>query len=304
MRPLPLLFVTAVFLLADRGFSQAPVTSPSQSPLWLVPDDPSLTTSGPCPIFRKLIFLDEQPVACSARVIGLGHFAFTVNGRHPGESLVNQPWSQYNRTLYWQEFDLGSLLQKGENVLGVQLGNSFWCVGPANDTGRYLKTDAMPDFSAGHPYLLWLEARITLQSGKELTVTSDTSWKWTRGLLTFSHIYAGEDFDARCTPVGWGMPGFNDQNWRPVALASTPAASREHRMAENPHRAQSRGSRFGFRIVRESRRHHRRGVEAIPRNLYHEGDNSQGCERRSASSRWVSECVATRDNEVDRQEIV
>jgi hypothetical protein len=110
-------------------------------------------------------------------------------------------------------------------VLGVQLGNSFWSVGAANDTGRYVKTDAMPDFSDGHPFLLWLEARIKTGSGREIVVTSDGQWTWDGGPLTFSHIYAGEDFDARAAHIGWNAPGYDAHDWRPVKIVQPPGAA-------------------------------------------------------------------------------
>lgn len=215
----------AAFLCAFNEMARSQTSSVSDTRTWIVPDDTSMTTLGPCPIFRKAFLVDDQPVAGTVRVVGLGHFELTINGKRVGESLINQPWSQYDRTIYWQEFNCVELLRRGENVFGVQLGNSFWRVGVANDTGRFVKTDAMPDFSGGYPYLLWLEARITMKSGRELTVTSDGSWKWTRGPLTFSHIYAGEDFDARREKSGWNAPGFDAGDWRPVALAKAPAAS-------------------------------------------------------------------------------
>ncbi len=158
------------------------------------------------------------------RIIGLGHYELYLNGKRVGNSLINQPWSQYNKTLYWQEFDLGKFLRKGENVLGVLLGNSFWHVGKANDSMRYVKTDAMPDFSRGYLYLLWLEARIKTSDGHEQIVTSNDSWRWNNGPLTFSHIYAGEDYDAQLAPAGWNEPGFDDRGWKPVTMAQPPSA--------------------------------------------------------------------------------
>ena len=192
--------------------------------LWISPDDSSLTTRGPCPILRRTFVLEGRPVSGTVRVIGLGHFVLFANGKQVGASVVNQPWSQYNRTIYWQEFDLSALLGPGENVLGVQLGNSFWSVGAANDTGRYVKTDAMPDFSGGHPYLLWLEARMTTATGQEIVVTSDGQWAWDRGPLTFSHIYAGEDYDARAAHPGWNAPGYDARDWHPVQVVKAPGA--------------------------------------------------------------------------------
>jgi hypothetical protein len=147
-----------------------------------------------------------------------------LNGSRVGETLVNQPWSQYNRTIYFQEFDITPLLRKGNNAWGALLGNSFWSVAAANDTMRFVKTDAMPDFSQGLPYLLRLEARIKTKDGRDTLILSDGSWKWSNGPLTFSHIYAGEDFDARLIPPGWSNPAFDDSGWKPVRTVPSPVA--------------------------------------------------------------------------------
>lgn len=178
----------------------------------------------PCPIMRSTFTLGESVMTGTVRIVGLGHYELYLNGKRVGSALIKQPWSQYNKTLYWQEFDVSKLLRRGENVWGVMLGNSFWHVGPANDSMRYVKTDAMPDFSSGYPYLLWLEAQIRTKDGREQVIASGDSWKWIEGPLTFSHIYAGEDYDARLSPVGWNAPGFNDHTWKPVQTVPAPPA--------------------------------------------------------------------------------
>ena len=99
----------------------------------------------PCPILRSTFTVNGPVKAATVHVVGLGHYELYLNGKRVGTSLINQPWSQYNKTIYWQEFDISKLLRNGENVWGVMLGNSFWHVTAANDTGRYVKTDAMPE---------------------------------------------------------------------------------------------------------------------------------------------------------------
>lgn len=178
----------------------------------------------PCPLLRRAFVLDERPIHATVRVVGLGHYELRLNGQVVGDSVINQAWSQYDKTLFWQEFDITAQLQTGENVLGVLLGNSFWYVAPTNDPERFAKTDAMPDFSNGQPYLLWLDARIRSADGGVTVLTSDSDWRWTDGPLTFSHIYAGEDYDARRVPAGWDQPGFDDRGWEPVQRATVPTA--------------------------------------------------------------------------------
>lgn len=181
----------------------------------------------PCPLFRRAFKLDAPPAAAMVRVIGLGHYELRCNGERVGESRINQVWSQYDKTLYWQEFDLRTHLRAGENVLAAALGNSFWQVAAANDGGRFTKTDAMPDFSHGWPHLLWLDATITPAegSGTATHIVSDASWKWTRGPVTFSNLYAGEDYDARLAKPGWDAPGFDDSGWDAPAIAPPPSGA-------------------------------------------------------------------------------
>ncbi|MBN2446267.1 MAG: family 78 glycoside hydrolase catalytic domain [Phycisphaerae bacterium] len=168
--------------------------------------------------------LTSKPKKARIRVIGLGHYELHLNGQVVGDTVVNQAWSQYNKTIYWRDFDIKPLLHEGKNAIAVMLGNSFWHVAPANDTGRFVKTDAMPDFAGGHPYLLWLEARIVDADGTETVITNDTSWRWTDGPLTFSHIYAGEDYDATRLPADWDQPGFDDSQWHTAKVVAAPPA--------------------------------------------------------------------------------
>jgi hypothetical protein len=226
-----LLFIALVCCTIHvTGFSHpaAPQGTATSSAQWISPYAANATSEKtPCPLMRSTFTLKGGASSGIVRIVGLGHYELFLNGKRVGSTVIKQPWSQYNKTIYWQEFDISTLVRPGENVWGVMLGNSFWHVGPANDTGRYVKTDAMPDFSSGYPYLLWLDARVTTKDGKEQIVTSSDSWKWIEGPLTFSHIYAGEDYDARLMPAGWNAPGFDDHAWKAVLTAPAPPAKLE-----------------------------------------------------------------------------
>ena len=165
-----------------------------------------------------------MPRRASVRVIGLGHYELTLNGKKVGATVIDQAWSQYNKRLYWQEFDLLPHLKKGENVFGVLLGNSFYRVVKPNNSDRYAKPDAMPDFSDGRPFLVWLDARFESADGTSAIVQSDGEWKWNASPLTFSNVYGGEDWDARLVQDGWDEPGFDDSGWTKVMTVDAPSA--------------------------------------------------------------------------------
>ncbi len=220
-------FITSFLLLSTlcSTLVARQTHSGKPQPQWVGPMiGPATADAKPCPILRSVFRLPSQPSKGTVRVVGLGHYQLRLNGFQVGTSVINQAWSEFNKSIYTQEFDITRLLKAGENTFGVMLVNSFWRVGPTNDSKRYSKTDAMPDFSNGHPYLLWLEARIRLASGKDTNIVSGSHWRWTYGPLTFSHIYGGEDYDARLNPDGWDRAAFNDQSWQNVSVIPAPAA--------------------------------------------------------------------------------
>jgi hypothetical protein len=173
----------------------------------------------PCPIFRRAFNVASMPAKATLRIIGLGHYQAFINGRKVGDAAINQPWSQYDKRIYYRDFDITSMVKPGGNAIGVMLGNGFWRVG-SPPSGRAVKDDAMPDFSAGRQYLL----RFVIFNEEGVLASSDSKVKYTAGPVTLSHIYAGEDFDARREPEGWDEPNFHDGDWAKAMETSSPAA--------------------------------------------------------------------------------
>ncbi len=173
-----------------------------------------------CPLLRTEFTLAETPARAVIRIAGLGHFQLRVNGQDPGgRTAIHQAWSQYDRTIYFEEIDLGPCVQLGGNAIGVMLGNSFWHCPPA-PKGRYHKGGVETDY--GTPFLLWVEAEFEAPGGTRTRIVSDETWKTSPGPVTFSHVYAGEDYDARLEQARWDSPGFDHANWKPAVRAEAP----------------------------------------------------------------------------------
>ncbi|CAN5406216.1 glycoside hydrolase family 78 protein [soil metagenome] len=167
----------------------------------------------PCPAFRREFELHGKVKRAVARVIGLGQYDLFVNGHRQGNGLLNGPWSQYDKTLYWQEFDLTKCLQRGPNVLGVELGNSFYRVA-VPPPGRYSKGDVTSDFSHDAPYLLAMAVDVEYADGHRERIVTDRDWRWGTSNYTLSHVYAGEDYDARRRDPAWMRPGDAGDDWQ------------------------------------------------------------------------------------------
>lgn len=190
---------------------------------WIAPQA-GRATNAASPLFRKEFILDRKPRSATLRIIGLGDYDVRVNGRRLAAIGINQPWSQYEKTIYYRDFDLTSLFGAGTNCVGVMLFNSFWH-NPNPPAGRYNKGG--PQRTVAEPYLLCAEIIATQKDGSVARVGSDASWRTADGPVTFSHLFAGEDFDARRQLPGWDRAGFDDRAWLPARETTAPPGKLE-----------------------------------------------------------------------------
>ncbi|MCB9769246.1 MAG: alpha-L-rhamnosidase N-terminal domain-containing protein [Candidatus Omnitrophica bacterium] len=216
--------IRTLFLLALTGqvqYSQA--SPPFQAAQWIAPKNKAADMAG-TPLFRKEFSVKAKPTQATLRIVGLGDYDFWINGRKPTEVGINQPWSQYEKTLYYRDFDITSLIDSGTNCVGILLTNSFWN-NPDAPAGRYNKGG--PQTEAQEPYLLSAEVILKFQDSSTLRVGTDESWRVSEGPITFSHIFGGEDFDARRVQNGWASAGFDASEWSFARLAAEPPAQLE-----------------------------------------------------------------------------
>ena len=77
------------------------------------------------PMFRKKFIIDDFQAA-KLSVCGLGYAYYYINGKKVTEDLFTAPVSEYNKTLWYNEYDVSHLLYKGENTIAVICGNGFF----------------------------------------------------------------------------------------------------------------------------------------------------------------------------------
>lgn len=156
------------------------------------------------PLLRKDFKTHKRIKRAMAYVCGLGHFDLFLNGQKVGDHFLDCGWTLYSKEALYETFDVTALLQRGENTVGVMLGNGFYNV----PHDRYFKVLT----SFGAPKLLF-RLEITYSDGSQDEICSDTSWKVAQSPITFSSIYGGEDYDAALEQEGWTMPQFDDSEW-------------------------------------------------------------------------------------------
>ncbi len=190
------------------------VLSPSDWQARWIGAQPSLAdeTSTATTLLRREFPVRPGLVRALIHVTGVGHYDLSVNGAKVGDQLLSPGWTDYRKTILYDTFDITGLLRAGApNALGIVLGNGMYHV--PRIEGRYTKF-----VGSQGPRRAMARLRLDYADGTGELVPTDARWEVAPGPVTFSHVYGGEDYDARLEPVGWDLPAF-------TAPASTPAWS-------------------------------------------------------------------------------
>ena len=137
-------------------------------------------------------------------ICGLGYFEATLNSTKVGDDFLSTPFTAYHKQVQYRVFDVTELLQSGDNVLGVTLGNGFYnCF---TDDPWQTKQAIWRDV----PKLL-CELHITDGNGHTQVIVSDDTWRTSTGPIVFNGLRHGETYDARLQQPGWDSPGFDEK---------------------------------------------------------------------------------------------
>jgi len=169
----------------------------------------------PSPMFRKKFNVDVDVARAVAYTCGLGYHDLYVNGQRAGDAVLQPPFTRYDRRCVYTTHDVTGLLTRGNNAIGVMLGNGFYNV----------HTRAAWDFDRAYwrkrPRLL-LQLHLFMKDGTERVVTTDANWKATTGPLRYDGVRQGEVYDARLEQPAWTKPAFDDRAWADATVVGAP----------------------------------------------------------------------------------
>ena len=165
------------------------------------------------PYFRTEVVLDTKIDEAYAFISGLGHYELYINGKRIGDRFLSPGWTDYDKTCYYNTYDVTDVLEKGNNSFGAITGNGFYNI----NRERYYKLV----IAYGAPKIKMM-VRIRYTDGTGEIVITDQSWKTSPSPVTFSSIFGGEDYDAGLEQPGWDRPGFDDSKWGNALLVREP----------------------------------------------------------------------------------
>ncbi|MEI6050952.1 MAG: family 78 glycoside hydrolase catalytic domain, partial [Bacteroidota bacterium] len=182
---------------------------------WIGVNEPS-PAEWPKPRYlRKSFTLDGNVRRATVYVTSLGLYELRLNGKRVGNLMLTPEWTNYNKRILYQTYDVTNIVHTGSNAIAAILGNGWYCGG-----WQHWK-DKLKAIYGTEPLLL-TQLKIEFADGGSQTIVTDESWKGTAdGPLQFAGIYEGVTYDARKDMNGWDSPEFSDLNWTPV---TTPRA--------------------------------------------------------------------------------
>jgi hypothetical protein len=166
------------------------------------------------PLFRKEFEVVKKIKEATLYITGLGQYEASINGQKVGNGFLTPGWTNYDKTVFYNSFDVTAMLQQGKNAIGAIVGNGFYNI----NRERYRKLV----IAWGNPKLIG-QLRIRFTDGTEQILVTGPDWKTTPSPITYTSIYGGEDYDAQLEQDGWNKAGFNDSAWNNAILTTVPS---------------------------------------------------------------------------------
>ncbi len=140
-------------------------------------------------------------------ISGLGQYELSINDNKIGDYLLTPGWTNYNKTVLYDSYDVTAEIKNGKNAVGIILGNSMYNIQP--DSVRYVKF-----INSYGPLKAIAQLEMEYTDGTVQVINSDHSWSVSPGPITYSNVFGGEDYDANLEPKGWNKTDFNaDASW-------------------------------------------------------------------------------------------
>lgn len=138
-----------------------------------------------------------------------GVYEMFINGQRVADDYLNPGMTQYNKTQFYQTYDVTSLVRSGRNAMGAQLNEGWY-------SGAITYSPENWNFFGDRQSLL-AELIVTYTDGTAQSfVTNPNNWKYTcNGPVRLGSLFQGEVYDATRDAVysNWAKTGFDDSSW-------------------------------------------------------------------------------------------
>lgn len=168
----------------------------------------------PAPYIRKVFSLDFKPDKAEITICGLGFYELYINGKNITKAPLAPYISNPEDVLYYDNYDITDILQEGENVFGVILGN-----GLRNPYGGFEWGLEKAPGRGPVTLALCLEAE---NGSRKIEIEADETFKTHPSPILYDDLRMGYCYDSRLEISNWNTVGFDDEGWANCITEKTP----------------------------------------------------------------------------------
>lgn len=173
----------------------------------------------PIDCFRKEISVAQEVKRARLYITTCGLYEAKLDGQKIGNFCMAPGYTDYNKRVQYQTYDVTGLLSPGGHRLTVQLADGWY----RGSTGAWgLKNQY------GTETKLLAQLEITYADGSSQTVITDESWDWSGdGPIRFADNKDGEVVNANDTPSYKGRAKLTEHKVTPSASNNVPVTEHE-----------------------------------------------------------------------------
>ncbi len=135
--------------------------------------------------FRKTFDAKPFPEKAELQISSLGVYDCTVNGKRVTASVLNPGWTDYNKRIQYQTYDVTDLIEK-ENTISVGVGIGWRFHRWYDLSSRIVSASTVAVIAA---------LRLTYANGEEVNIYTDDTWLTSEENVRYNHMYNGETID-------------------------------------------------------------------------------------------------------------
>lgn len=151
------------------------------------PDDRNYYLQNPNPIFTQNFHITNLNNV-KLKIVSLGYYIVRINDNRVGNFELNSDWTNFSKRIYYDEYDVTSLIKKGKNKIEVELGNGMYNPAPLKLFGKYNLRQRLARI--GEPKFI-----LNLFNNGEIIQFSNKRWLVHQGRITMNNLYLGEHVD-------------------------------------------------------------------------------------------------------------
>jgi len=157
------------------------------------------------PYFLKQTDIAKEIASARAYICGLGYYELSINGKKVGDTSLCPGWTDYNKRVLYDTYDITDFLKSGRNAIGVQLGEGWF----GHEHSFFMHIFGTPPSWHNDPCLkMDILINYTDGTSDKILTKADGTWLCAQSPIIMNNVFDGETYDARMEIEGWNTPEF------------------------------------------------------------------------------------------------